>query len=302
MENSPSLLEKKWVVMVAWQVCSVFLCGIASVCTWLTKINGKTLPVTQLAISYIILISRNLFFEKPKSIPWGKYFFVSFFNFSGDICSIYAYTMTSLSSSMILVTTVIFWVAPISYFVFKRSVSLCQGFSLFLGFFGVFIVFLEDGAGDTRWKGNIIAIVSAMCYAIATVIQEALVHDANPNTYLYGFSSTITPLSLVSILIFERKDLLSYNWTKGSIILILVYAVLMAVYYMMVPQVMQYSNATEMNLSFLSSNFMSLGVSILAFGQKASIMYLVGFMCVPFAIALYSLYPNSSSDEKQILE
>ena len=53
---------------------------------------------------------------------------------------------------------------------------------------------------------------------------------------------------------------------------------------------MQFSDATTMNLSMLTSNFYSLAISILFFGQKASWLYLVGFFCIPIAIALFTIF------------
>jgi hypothetical protein len=51
----------------------------------------------------------------------------------------------------------------------------------------------------------------------------------------------------------------------------------------------------------LTSNFFSLVISILAFGQKAHCLYLVEFFCVPIAIVLYAWWtpkeePGSASE------
>jgi hypothetical protein len=44
-----------------------------------------------------------------------------------------------------------------------------------------------------------------------------------------------------------------------------------------------------MNLSLLSTNFFSLGISVAVFHQKASWLYIVGFLCIPLAIVIFSL-------------
>lgn len=61
---------------------------------------------------------------------------------------------------------------------------------------------------------------------------------------------------------------------------------------------MQYSDATTMNISMLTSNFYSLAISILAFGQKASWLYLVGFFCVPIAIVIFTVFAPKEEGEK----
>ena len=82
---------------------------------------------------------------------------------------------------------------------------------------------------------------------------------------------------------FEWKQIRSYNFSVKVVLLILLYALIQTIYYTFCPFIMQHSTAAEMNLSFL--------ISILAFGQKASWLYLVGFFCIPIAIAIYSLFP-----------
>jgi len=289
-------MAKKWFVMLSWQGCSVILCVIAAICTVLARKNGRTLPITQLMVTYSILCVKSLCGGAISGIPWGRYFILAVLNFAGDISMIYAYTLTSLSSSMLLATTVIFWVAPLSYFVFGRVLSWQQVFSIFMCFFGVFMIFLSDGAGDSRLIGNLVAVFSAICYSIANIMQEALVHEASTKEYLFGFTMCITPLSIIGAVFIEWQPIINYNWNMTAVCLILSYSVLLAVYYLIVPYIMLYSNATEMNISFLSSNFLSLGVSIIAFGQKASWLYLVGFIFVPIAIVIFSMYPVKEYD------
>ena len=83
------------------------------------------------------------------------------------------------------------------------------------------------------------------------------------------------------------------------------YSILLALYDFLAPFFMQFSDATTMNLSLLTANFYSLGISILAFGQKPSWLYLVGFFCIPIAIIIFSLLgpktpgktPSSEAEE-----
>ncbi|KAH0793367.1 Integral membrane protein [Histomonas meleagridis] len=192
---------------------------------------------------------------------------------------------------MLLGTTVIFWVTPLSYFCLKHRYSIWQIISIFIGFAGATLVFVADGVGNSRWVGNLLALCSAISYSIANVLQESLVYSAPVSLYLCRFSIISTPLSGTLSGIFEHKKIQNYDWQAKSFVMIFSYSILLAVYYTCIPLVMQFSNATEMNISLLSSNFFSLLISILWFGQKAQWLYLVGFIFIPISIVMYTLLP-----------
>lgn len=284
------LMGRTWFVMIMWQVCVIMNVSGATFCTMLTNINGKTLPFFQLACTYLTLLIVH-FSNAPKtSMPWIKYIIVSCLNFGGDATAIYAYTMTSLSSAMILITTVIFWVAPISYFFLKRDISWQQVLSIFIGVAGIALVFVADGIGDSHWQGNVLALSSAFCYAMANILQEVLVYEASIPTFLFRFSLCTSPAAIIVTGAVEWKQIYTYNWSGKVIGLVIGYVVMLSLYYTLVPFVLNHSSATEMNISFLSNNFYSLGLSILFFGQKASWLYLVGFICIPIAIIIFCVW------------
>ena len=250
------------------------------------------------------MVSSNVFlllmhvWSRPKSKDkWGGNIIVSLLNLGGDIASVYAYTMTSLSSAQLLVTTVVFWVAPLSFFLFKRKLSIAQIFSILLGILGIIIVFLEDGAGKSKWSGNLVALTSALCYAMSTTLEEKLIHDGDIKVYLYRFGICTTPVSSILTCCLEIPDIKKYMWDATSISLVLLYGFVMAAYYTIVPYIMKHSTATEMNLSFLTSNFFSLFVGWFFFGQKMSIVYFIGFTCVPLAIIIFCLFPPKKENQ-----
>ncbi|EAX97974.1 Integral membrane protein, putative [Trichomonas vaginalis G3] len=291
-------LDHKWFAMIMWQVCSLMLSALAIFCKFLEQIAGFTLPFLQLAISYVALLLINLWKLPKTTASWFGYIMVGLLNLGGDVSSIYAYTLTSISSAQLLVTTVIFWVAPLAFFVFKRKLTLWQILAIFIGMGGVVIVFLEDGVGDSRWLGNMIALISAICYAIATTLEEKLVHEGSIAIYLFRFGTTTSPISIILMFAVEFKTIKKYLWVASTISLIIAYGIVMALYYTLVPVIMKHSNATEMNLSFLTSNFFSLFIDCLIFKHKLTWPYVVGFLCVPFAIVLFCLFPYKKTEEE----
>jgi drug/metabolite transporter (DMT)-like permease len=274
-----------------WQIASLLLCSVNVFNTLLSGRNGHTLPFLQLAIAYTILLLVHIWRYETTQISWPKYILVSVFACAGDICAIYAYNTTSLSSAMLLSTTVVFWVAPISVFIQKRKVSIVQAIAIFVGFGGAIVLFVADGTGDMKWLGNVLALVAAISYAISNVLQELLVQTGSVTVFLCRFSMFSAPVTMILGGAIEWRGIRDYDWQPVVFGFIFAYSILLAVYYSFIPLVLQYSTAIEMNLSLLSSNFFSLLISVLAFHQKADWLYFLGFLCVPLAIVLYTVCP-----------
>ena len=288
-EYFSNFLQNKWVVLIAWQVCSLVVCLTGTMCTLIVSKNGETIPLLMLAMTYFIIFITNVWWWPRSDISWWRYLVVSVFGLVGDWTAVLAYNKTSLASAMLFATTVIFWVAPLSYFVFKRKINWKQFLAILLAAIGISLVLVADGTKGSKLVGNLIALASAICYAISTVTQEKLVNDESIRLYLCRFSSCACPLALILSGSIEWKTICHYEWNWKVIIMMFSYAILLALYYMISPVIMQHSNATVMNLSVLTSNFYSLAISIIFFHLRASWLYLVGFFCIPIAILLFVL-------------
>jgi drug/metabolite transporter (DMT)-like permease len=285
------LFAKRWFVLVAWHLGSILLCGLNVFNALLASANGHTLPFLQLAATYTLVLLMHVWRYSKSDISWLKYIIVSIFSGAGDALAIYAYNTTSLSSAMLLSTTVVFWVAPLTFLVLGRARSVVQVSSIFVGFAGVAILCWADGFQDMHWLGNALALGAALAYAASNVLEELLVQTAPVTIFLCRLSMFLCPVDIAIGAIVEWQAIIEYDWRPKICIFVVAYAVLLAIYYSFIPFVLQFSSAMEMNISLLSSNFFSLAVSIAAFGQKADWRYLVGFCCVPLATALYTLFP-----------
>lgn len=294
------LQHHKWAVLVAWQVDSVFLCGIGTLVSFLAANYEKSLPNLMVGIGYLLLILTSCWKQVKTDMPWRWFLLVSLLLFVGDYTAIQAYNHTSLSSALMFLTTVILWVAPISYFVFGRKYTWKQVLSFFIALGGIALIFVADGTAGNKWLGNIYALVSALCYAIGTVVQEALVHNESVMLYVFRFSCGAFPCALILCCATEWKDIRDYNWTWQSISMILAYSIILAFLNYLAPYVMQFSTATTCNLSLLTTNFFSLFVSIWLFNMKSSWVYYVGFVCIPIAIVLFNLGgdPNGERNDE----
>jgi drug/metabolite transporter (DMT)-like permease len=96
----------------------------------------------------------------------------------------------------------------------------------------------------------------------------------------------------------EWKQIRDYDWGPMVYTYIGLYAILLAVFYGLMAFILQYSNAIEMNVSLLTTNFYSLLISVLAFGERASWLYLLGFFFVPTAILIFAWFPHPTQTKE----
>ena len=294
-----SILKKKWAVLIAWQICSLFLCSIGTICTYIASKYDSTIPLLMMSMGYFVILLCSAWKVPKAEISWWRYIVVSVCAVAGDYTAIQSYNHTSFSSALLLLTTVVFWVAPLSFIVFKRKISLMQFFAILLSIGGSACVLIADGTAGSKWLGNVFALSSAILYAILTVIQELLVHNDSLHLYFFRFSVGALPVAIILSGALEWKTMRDYDWTVESASLTVLYSVLLAVCDFMSPFIMKYSDATTMNISMLTSNFYSLAISILGFGQSASWLYLVGFFCVPIAIIIFSIFEPKDQKKKE---
>lgn len=215
----------------------------------------------------------------------------------GDFAVVSAYNLTSLASALVLSSTVVFWSIPVSWVVFKRTITIWQGIAVVVGLGGGAMVFVGEGVEGSLWLGNVLALVCAICYGMTTVAQEYVVRTDPVSMYILRFGLSAAPVGWILSASLEWKDIRDYTWTWQSILLYLSYGALVAFYNLLTTYVMQFSDATTMNLSVLTANFYSLAVSIFAFGQKGNWLYFLGFCCIPAAIVIFSvLEPKPAAD------
>jgi drug/metabolite transporter (DMT)-like permease len=283
------LMSHRWAVLAAWQIGSVILCAAATVVTYISNEYGASLPFLLVTITYSLLLIGSVWFAPSSALSWFGFAVVSVLTIAGDYAGILAYSKTSMASALLLVTSVVFWVAPLAYFMFRRKVSIGQGLAILLAICGSVIIFIDEGTEGNSWVGDVLALGSALCYAVLTVAQEYLIHSDSFRLYLFRFSVVAAPIAGVLAGAVEWKSIRDLQWGWRSTLLVLAYSLALAAYDCWVPFVMQFSDATTMNLSLLTSNFFSLGISVWLFGQKPRWLYLVGFFCVPLAIVIFTL-------------
>jgi drug/metabolite transporter (DMT)-like permease len=292
------LFDRRWFVLLMWQIASLTLCIVNLFNDRLAERNGNTLPFLQLAIACSFVLGSNAFRYEKSDLSWLRYVICSALMWGGDVAVVYAFNTTSLTSALLLSTTVIIWVAPVSYFLIKRRSSMIQIVAIVIGFAGVVVIFIADEDGASQWVGNVLATVAALCYAFANVLQEELVYKGSVSNFLTRFGVVSVPVNIVLGAAVEWKVIAEYNWDAITFVYLFAYSIVLALWYAFSAFVLQFSSAVEMNISLLTSNFYSLLISVAAFGRKPNWLYLIGFFCIPAAIVLYACFPSSAEDEE----
>jgi drug/metabolite transporter (DMT)-like permease len=288
------LWSHKWFVILMWQVCSLLITAMNVAATEIIYMTGQSVPFLELLAAYGLLSACHSWKipGTPTTAPWWHFAIIGILNFMGDGFNVLALDYTSLSSTMLLVMTVIFWVVPASYWLLKRRFSLWQLIALVIGACGVVLVFIADyGDGESKWLGNLLAVGSALSFTGSTVFQELVLQAETTDAYVARFSLAAAIASGVMAGAYEWKTIRDFPFDWKVALLIVAYGVTQTVYYTIDPYVMKHSSAAEMNLSFLTSTFFSLLISIVFYGQTASWLYLLGFLCVPGGIVMFSLLP-----------
>ena len=292
-------LKNKWGQVIAWQLCSISMAMEATIVHIISHYYKRTIPLLALSVVYSIILLASCWKVPKSDTPRWRYFVVSITCLAADFLSVTANNETSIGSATVLVNTIIFWVAPLSYFMFKRKLTVIQILSILLSVAGSSMIIVADGIKGSKWLGNVIALCSAFSYAVTNVFQEWTIHDDSLHVYWFRFSAGASPIAIILSGCFEWKEIIEYDWCWHSILLYIGYACLVLLYNYFTPVILQYSDATQMNISLLTSNFFSLGISILFFNQKANWLYLIGFFCIPIAILLFCLFEKKENIENE---
>ena len=284
-----ALMRHKVAVIVGWQFCALAVCGAASLCAAISQRKGYCLNFFMTASGYSLLFLLTIWiYPKPKTKWWG-YILAAITAFAGDTSAITSLSHTSLATSTLITSTNVFWCVPLGYIVFKRKITIWQGFAILLAIGGGAVLIVGEGVSGNKWVGDLIAFAASILYAMTGVTQDYLNHHDSPKVYYVRFGACAAPLSWILSGALEWKKIRDYQWDWQTGVLYASYAVCLTLFCLLSPFVMQYSDATTFGMSMLTANFYTLGVSVIAFHQKANWIYLVGFCCIPLAIAIFTL-------------
>ena len=110
-----------------------------------------------------------LYIKKPKWY-WGKYFIAGILFYSSMvILYVVSIRLTTAANAIFLQFTAPIWVVIFGYFILKETVSKFDILAMLFIFLGMGLFFIDDLTFYGFW-GNIMALVSGICFALVTVL------------------------------------------------------------------------------------------------------------------------------------
>lgn len=155
----------------------------------------------------------------------------------------------------------------------------------------------EQDPGKMPLLGDVLVIAGTVGFAFSNVGEEYCVKkkDRVEVVAMLGLFGLL--ISIVQILIFERKGLEAVTWSPTMISLFAGFAVAIFIFYTITPFVLKMSGATLFNLSLLTSDMWAVAIRVLFYQQHINWLYYLAFTVVAIGLIIYSLNDSSSDDE-----
>ncbi|CAD6333671.1 unnamed protein product [Miscanthus lutarioriparius] len=155
----------------------------------------------------------------------------------------------------------------------------------------------EQDPGKMPLLGDVLVIAGTVGFAFSNVGEEYCVKkkDRVEVVAMLGLFGLL--ISIVQILIFERKGLEAVTWSSTMINLFAGFAVAIFIFYTVTPFVLKMSGSTLFNLSLLTSDMWAVAIRVLFYQQQINWLYYLAFTVVAIGLIIYSLNDSSSDDE-----
>ncbi|KAF9437081.1 hypothetical protein BGZ76_002047 [Entomortierella beljakovae] len=305
----------------------LFLGQLLSLCITATTIfttklaqgkNPVSIPTTQSFLNYFVLglVYTSITIYKQGFAGWiniirsraAYYILFAIIDVEGNYFVVKAYKYTSLLSAMLLDAWTIPCVVLLSVFFLKMEFFKPHYMGVFLAMVGMGVLILSDMLagknfpGSDYLKGDLYCILGATLYALSNVYQEFLVRQRPLYEVVgqMGFWATI--LCGIQLMVLERDEIQSIEWTSQTIGCIVGYDVALFIMYSVTPVLFRLSSATFLNLSLLTSDFYGLVFGIFLFNAKINELYPIAYILIIGGLVVYNLYPAPEPQFKEILK
>ncbi|KAJ4747656.1 solute carrier family 35 protein (DUF914) [Rhynchospora pubera] len=260
---------------------------------------GTDTPLTQSFFTYLFLslvYGPILLCRRHKLlVPWYWYVGLALVDVQGNFLVVKAYQYSSITSVTLLDCWTIPWVMILTWIVLKTRYSVWQFISAGICVVGLVLVLFSDagvsgGGGNSRpLLGDVLVIAGTLCYALSNVGEEFCVKkkDRVEVVAMLGIFGAI--ISVLQILLIERKNLEEVKWTPTMISLFAGFATSTFLFYTIVPFVLQMSGSTLFNLSLLTSDMWAVLIRIFFYHQQVDWLYYLAFGTVAIGLIIYSL-------------
>ncbi|PAN19259.1 hypothetical protein PAHAL_3G259300 [Panicum hallii] len=269
---------------------------------------GVDAPLTQSFFAYLLLtlvyVPIVLRRRQKLQIAWYRYLALAFIDVQGNYLVVKAYQYSYITSVTLLDCWTVVWVIILTWYALGTRYSFLQFVGAGTCVAGLALVLLSDaestGEPDPSkipLLGDALVIAGTVCFAFSNVGEEYCVKkkDRVEVVAMLGLFGLL--ISMVQILVFERKSLEAVTWSPTMISLFAGFAVAIFIFYTITPFVLKMSGATLFNLSLLTSDMWAVAIRVLFYHQQINWLYYLAFTVVAVGLIIYSLNESSSDNE-----
>ncbi|CAN1171150.1 Solute carrier family 35 member F1 [Linum perenne] len=275
-----------------------FLFALANFNSSFLASQGVDVPITQNFLNYLCLAfvyGSVLLRRRGKLlIPWYWYLLLGFLDVHAYFLMNKAYQYSSITSITLLICWTIPWVIILTWLFLGTRYSKLQLVGSSLCVVGLVLVLWSDawsdngGGGSMPLLGDALVLGATIVFASANVGEELVIKKGDWIEFLAMLSVFGLLFSFVELSVFELEELVTVKWSTNTILAIAGYAISTFFSYSVTPYVLEFSGATMLNLSLLTSDMWAVLIRISFYHQKVDGLYFVAFAVVIVGLVIYS--------------
>ncbi|KAF2931020.1 hypothetical protein DAI22_05g178500 [Oryza sativa Japonica Group] len=271
----------------AWGLLLVLLLGqlvafsmaVSSFTSSLIATLGVDAPLTQSFFAYLLLtlvyVPILLKRRQKLQIPWYWYLALAFIDVQGNYLVVKAYQYSYITSVTLLDCWTVVWVVILTWYALGTRYSFWQIVGAGTCVAGLALVLLSDSkSADAQdpskipLLGDALVIAGTIFFAFSNVGEEYCVKKKDRVEFVAMFALFGLLVSIIQILIFEKKNLVAIAWSPTMLCLFAGFAVALFMFYSITPFVLKMSGSTLFNLSLLTSDMWAVAIRVLFYHQQ----------------------------------
>ncbi|XP_044059931.1 solute carrier family 35 member F2-like [Siniperca chuatsi] len=230
---------------------------------------------------------------------WWKYLLLGLVDVEANYVVVKAYQYTTLTSVQLLDCFVVPVLMILSWWVLKTRYRPVHYIAVCICILGVgamvgadLLAGRDQGPTSNILLGDGLVLLSATLYAVSNVSQEYTVKNLSRVEFLGMVGLFGTIISTIQMVILERNDVATIQWSWQVGLLFTAFALCMYTLYSCMPIVMKLSSATSVNLSLLTADLLSLFCGIFLFQYNFSGLYLVSLVVILIGFITFNAVPT----------
>ncbi|CAL8362090.1 unnamed protein product [Merluccius merluccius] len=294
------------------QGLAVLICGTAITSQYLASDYHVNTPMLQSFLNYALLCvtyTPILIFRTGdgnvlqilRRRGW-RYLLLGLVDVEANYAVVKAYQYTTLTSIQLLDCFIIPVLMVLSWCILKTRYRPVHYVAVFICLLGVgamvgadLLAGRDQGSTSNILLGDGLVLLSATLYAVSNVCQEYTVKNLSKVEFLGMVGLFGTVFSTIQMVILERHELSSIQWSWQIGLLFAGYALCMYTLYSCMPVVVALTSATSVNLSLLTADLFSLFCGLFLFHYSFSALYLISLVVILVGFVTFNAVPTPTN-------